>query len=183
MRGRKKHHSTCTIQQINASLNDVNNCISLLSKQLFPETLIDNSTQTILAMIDFFIVKFLLTEGMFQHEKLTAGIGWSTFFSTAMISAHLLIYAFGADRINTLSISDDNRKRIHDSAKNLGVDTSDMLTSQLDFFKQKKIDLQSIIEDKKAWYTFLLFNHSKQCVSKDIASYIEEFVLPAVNNR
>jgi hypothetical protein len=174
-----------SIDQLENSLKEIDSCIHILSKQLFPENISGIALHAIISILDILAIKLLIDQNMFEQEKIIYGIGWSIFLSTTLIGTHTILKFWQSGLINlilTSSLPETSNKKINDMIKHIGINASNNSTSvQLEYFKHKRYEFKKIISDKKAWHTFSIYNHSKQLISNDVSNHIESFLFPKKN--
>jgi len=171
------NNSAYTIKQLNDAIKDMDDCVSILSKQLLPENLLTFFFYGVIIYLDILLVQLYNMKIEVEPR--------STFLPVVMLVAtNALVYKLIGDvkpSLDLTALSEADHKKIKTSMQLLGIEsTSDTTTESLENFKHRKKDVQKILSDKKAWHMFSMYNYnrSKHFISRDITNHIKEFIFP-----
>ncbi|HEX2549787.1 MAG TPA: hypothetical protein VHM20_08160 [Gammaproteobacteria bacterium] len=168
-------------QQLKVLLKEVDEGIALISKYLFSEKIANVIFRFIIMSLQAVIFKVFLAE---EEEKTNFEEG--VFIGAYLLGGQVLAKFLQKNRMQSLPVSlveDLSNYPIRLVCQDLEVKTAENSMDQLKILENKKIEIEQLIVDKKAWKKFSIYNQQKRFVSQDVSRCIEEFLLPKANKK
>src|SRR6185437_2526842 len=160
----KKSTSAYTIKQLNDAIKDIDDCISILSRQFLPENVLKYTLHGIGIYLDILSIRLCVKEIVSTKDN-TAYI----MLAFLIMVFHVLVIKIMAEQNKSIRItylSESDQTKIKNSIQHLGINNTTAMSSMvLKDFNHKKSDFKKILVEANAWHTFSMYNRREHRVS------------------